>query len=148
MKRISTTHEIILNSLADARHMSAGRIWAGISTGIKAVYMGVKDANKTINKTVLEWSGVTKHVHRYGGTEWRLGRREIGHIHGNYLVDIPFPKKVRNEVITAREAEPHHILPDTGWISFYLREPEDVHRAINLLRRSYDLAVAQQARRR
>ena len=110
--------------------------------------MGVNNANQTINQAVLTWDGVTKHIHRYGGTEWRLGRREIGHIHGNYLVDIPFPKKVRDEIVAAREAEPHHILPDTGWISFYLREFEDVDRAVNLLQRSYKLAIAQQARRK
>ena len=146
--KFTTIYDVVLNSLADARHMSAKRIWAGVLTGIRSLYMGIKAANKTINQTVLTWDGVTKNIHRYGGTEWRLGRREIGHIHGNYLVDIPFPKKVRDEVITAGEAEPHHILPDTGWISFYLQEPEDVDRAINLLQRSYDLAVAQQARRR
>lgn len=146
-KRFSTTTEIISNSLADARHMSAGRIWEGILTGIKSIFMGVNGANKTISEAVLQWDGVTKHVHRYGGTEWRLGRREIGHIHGSYLVDIPFPKKVRDEAVAAGEAEPHHILPDTGWVSFYLNEPEDVERAIALLYWSFELAKAQQARR-
>jgi predicted DNA-binding protein (MmcQ/YjbR family) len=83
------------------------------------------------------------HPHRFGGTEFRIGRREIGHIHGDALVDIPFPKKVRDEIVAAGEAEPHHILPETGWISFYLREEGDVERAINLLKRSYDLALKQ-----
>ena len=134
--------------VADARQMTAKQVWQGIMTGIKAVFMGVKDGNKRIKETVGQWDGVTEHVHRFGGTEWRLGRREIGHIHGSFLVDIPFPKKVRDEVVSSGQAEAHHILPDSGWISFYLRQPEDVEQAINLLQRSYALAVEQQARRK
>jgi hypothetical protein len=88
---------------------------------------------------------VTAHPHRFGGTEYRLGRREIGHIHGDYLVDIPFPKKVRDEIVAAGRAEPHHILPESGWISFYLREPADVERAISLFRQSFELAMKQRS---
>jgi hypothetical protein len=90
---------------------------------------------------------VTAHPHRFGGTEYRLGRRELGHIHGDYLLDIPFPKRVRDEMVAAGLAEPHHVLPETGWVSFYLREPADAERAIALLRRSFDLAVEQQNKR-
>ncbi|HXF60483.1 MAG TPA: luciferase family protein, partial [Caldilineaceae bacterium] len=73
--------------------------------------------------------------------------REIGHIHGDSLVDIPFPTAVRNELVAAGQAEPHHVLPDSGWISFYLHRPEDVEHAIALLHRSYQIAQ-QQAQRR
>ena len=38
--------------------------------------------------------------------------------------------------------------PESGWVSFYIREPEDVEKAIALLRRSYDLAVSQKAEAR
>ncbi|MCL4297543.1 MAG: DUF5519 family protein [Anaerolineae bacterium] len=100
-------------------------------------------AREQIKQAVLAWEGVTAHLHRFGGTEYRLGRREIGHVHGDYLVDIPFPKKVRDEIVAAGRAEPHHILPDSGWISFYLREPADIERAIGLLRQSFELAVKQ-----
>ena len=109
--------------------------------------MAVPNARKTINQTLLTWEGVSAHPHRFGGTEYRLGKREIGHIHGDHLVDIPFPKKVRNAVVESGRAEAHHILPESGWVSFYLREPEDVGRAVELLRESLDLAVAQRARR-
>jgi hypothetical protein len=90
---------------------------------------------------------VTARPHRFGGTEYRLGdRREIGHIHGDYMVDIPFPTKIRNELVTAGRAEPHHLLSDSGWISFYIREAADVERAIDLFRLSYDVAAKQKAR--
>lgn len=91
--------------------------------------------------------GVTQQPHRFGGQEYRLGRRELGHVHGDHLVDIPFPKQVRDEVVAAGLAQPHHILPESGWISLFLRQPEDVPRAIGLLERSYRLALAQRSRR-
>lgn len=104
----------------------------------------MQGASETIHAHVMSWPGVVSQAHRFGGTEYRLGaKREIGHIHGDWLVDIPFPKKVRDEVVAAGQAEPHHILPQTGWVSFYLREPGDAERAVALLRRSYDLAARQ-----
>jgi hypothetical protein len=114
----------------------------------KEIIMSVPGAGEHIKAAVSAWEGITAHPHRFGGTEYRLERREIGHVHGDGLVDIPFPTKIRDEIVAAGNAKPHHILPDSGWISFYLREPPDVERAIALLRRSYEIATAQQAARR
>ena len=108
--------------------------------------MPVRGASKQIVDTWLTWENIEAHPHRFGGAEFRIGRREIGHIHGDYLVDIPFPKKIRDGLVAAGEAEPHHVLPDTGWISFYLREEGDVERAIALLKRSYAIAINQKSK--
>lgn len=108
--------------------------------------MSVHGASQKIVKTLLTWDGVEAYPHRFGGTEFRMGKREIGHIHGDSLVDIPFPKKVRDQIIAAGEAQPHHILPETGWVSFYLHEENDVERAVDLLQRSYQIALKQFSR--
>ena len=108
--------------------------------------MAVRGAGQTITNEVSAWDGIAVRAHRFGGTEYRLGSREIGHVHGDGLVDIPFPIKIRNELVAASTAQPHHVLPHTGWVSFYIREPDDVGRAIELLRRSYDLAVRHNTR--
>lgn len=105
--------------------------------------MAVPGASQKIQQAVLSWPHVEAHSHRFGGTEYRIGRRELGHIHGDHLVDIPFPTKVRDEVVAASKAQPHHILPDSGWISLYLREPADVDRAIELFRLSLEIAAKQ-----
>jgi hypothetical protein len=105
--------------------------------------MSVVNAQKMITQTLTEWEGVSTAPHPFGGVEYRLDTRELGHIHDDHLVDIPFPKKVRDEVVNAGLAEPHHILPETGWISFYLREEMDVQKVIALLRRSYEIALKQ-----
>ena len=51
-------------------------------------------ANDVITHAVLSWDGMAVAPHRFGGTEFRIGKREVGHIHGDSLVDIPFPKKI------------------------------------------------------
>jgi hypothetical protein len=104
--------------------------------------MSVTGAQRRIVDVVGTWEEVEIRPHRYGGLEFRLGKRELGHIHGDALVDIPFPKAVRNQIVAAAEAEPHHILPDSGWVSVFLRANEDVERAIALLQRSFYLAAA------
>jgi hypothetical protein len=109
--------------------------------------MSVPNAQKTITERLMEWEGVSTAPHRFGGLEYRLGTRELGHIHGDHLLDIPFPKRVRDEIVSAGLARPHHILPETGWVSFYLREESDTEKAIQLLRRSYEIALRQKTPR-
>jgi hypothetical protein len=104
--------------------------------------MAVAGAQKRIIAVVHGWEEVEIRPHRYGGLEFRLGKRELGHIHGEALVDIPFPKAVRNQIVAAGEAEPHHILPNSGWVSVFLKSHDDVERAIALLERSFQLAAA------
>jgi hypothetical protein len=107
--------------------------------------MSVAGAQEAIVKTVTAWEGVTAQPHRFGGVEFLLGTREIGHIHGDHMVDIPFPKKVRDQVVLDGRAQAHHILPESGWVSFYLRQPEDVEQAIALFQESYQIARRQKA---
>ena len=105
--------------------------------------MAVQRAGQTIKQTILSWPGMHALPHRFGGTELQYGTREIGHIHGDHLVDLPFPTRVRDELIANGQASVHHILPDSGWVSFYLHQPEDVARAVALFRRSFEIASKQ-----
>jgi hypothetical protein len=89
---------------------------------------------------------VTAQSHRFGGVEYVIGRREVGHIHGDHLVDIPFPKRVRDEIVAAGRAQPHHVLPESGWVSFYLQQESDVEQAIALLHESYEIAIKQKSK--
>jgi hypothetical protein len=52
------------------------------------------------------------------------------------------------KAVTAWEgvtAQAHHILPESGWVSFYVRQPEDVGQAIDLLAESYQIARKQKS---
>lgn len=113
----------------------------------KGCNVPVKGAPNKIHQAIMGCTDISAGMHRFGGTEYKLGKREIGHVHGDYLVDIPFPLKMRNEIINKGEAQPHHILPESGWVSIYLRKDEDVYRAINLLKRSYEIAVEQKKKK-
>ena len=109
--------------------------------------MPVVGGGEKIHEAVSRWGEIAARPHRFGGTEFRVGHREVGHVHGDRLVDIPFPLGVRDELIESGSAEPHHVLPHSGWVSVYLRKPDDVRRAIRLLRRSYEIALASQVRK-
>jgi hypothetical protein len=81
---------------------------------------------------------VTTARHRFGGTELRLGRRELGHLHGGRLADLPFPLLVRDDLVASGRAQPHHIYPDSGWVSCPIDGAADVVRVVALFRLNYD----------
>jgi hypothetical protein len=100
--------------------------------------MSSETVAELIEREVSAWEGVTVEPHRFGGTEFKVGRREIGHLHGGRLADLPFPRRVRDQLIAAGKAEPHHILPESGWVSFRIRGQSDVAAVVALLRLNYD----------
>jgi hypothetical protein len=112
---------------------------------IAVVNVGMDGANDRIAEEVLSWPGVTSAPHRFGGVEFRLGRIELGHLHGDRLADLPFPKSVRNELLESGDARPHHVLPESGWVSRSLRSPEDVEAVIGLFRLNYERVLARRA---
>jgi hypothetical protein len=91
-----------------------------------------------IAREVTSWDGVVAAPHRFGGLEFRVGRRELGHLHGSRLADLPFPVTVRNQLVAAGRAERHHILPESGWVSVRIRGEEDIRSVIELFRMNYE----------
>ena len=101
-----------------------------------------KDASQSsaidaVQSVVERWAGVTTHAHRFGGIEFRVGRRELGHLHRSFA-DLPFPRAVRDELIAEGRARPHHVLPDSGWVTVPMRTPSEVANVIELFRQNYD----------
>jgi len=94
--------------------------------------------HQAIVREVSAWPGVTTGRHRFGGTEFRLGRRELGHLHGSRLADLPFPLLVRNDLVAAGRAEPHHIHPESGWVSYFIRDATDIAAVVALFRLNYE----------
>lgn len=95
-------------------------------------------AGEQIKEAVISWPGVEAVPHRFGGVEYRYGRKEIGHVHGDRLADLPLPRRLHDELIAAGRAEPHHVLPHTGWVSCWIQGPADVENVIELLRMQYE----------
>ena len=93
-----------------------------------------------ITETVQSWPGVESVSHRFGGIEFRVGRRELGHLHGDRIADLPFPRRVRDELVAEGRARPHHVLPDSGWITVSIDSPEEADSAVELFRMAYERA--------
>jgi hypothetical protein len=91
-----------------------------------------------IRREVESWPGVTVAPHRFGGVEFRVGRRELGHLHGDQLADLPFPVRIREQLVAEGRAQRHHVMPDSGWVSFFIRSADDAGAAIELFRLNYE----------
>lgn len=92
---------------------------------------------ETLEQEVSAWPSVSVHPHRFGGREFRFGSAEIGHIHPGVVVDIPFPRSVRDALLADGLAEEHHWVPNSGWITFRIRSEQDFKHALWLMRLSY-----------
>ena len=55
-------------------------------------------------------------------------------MHGGRWVDLPFPVRVRKELVATGRAQLHHVLPQTGWVSYSIRSEEAVEGALELFR--------------
>lgn len=98
-------------------------------------------AIEAVRDAVVSWEGVTTHEHRFGGIEFRLGRRELGHLHRS-IADLPFPRRIRDELVAASRARPHHVLPDSGWVTVPMRTAPEVVNVIELFRQNYERATS------
>ncbi|MBV0922682.1 DUF5519 family protein [Halomicroarcula limicola] len=95
---------------------------------------------ETVERLVDEvggWPHVTVGDHRFGGTEFRVGPREIGHVHAWGMLDIAYLRKLRDALVEEGETGPHHLLTESGWTTTYIESPEEYDHARWLLRLSY-----------
>lgn len=92
---------------------------------------------RRLEDTVASWPQVSVHSHRFGGREFRLAHAEVGHVHEGGIVDIPFPRAIRDALLSEGLAEKHHWVPNSGWITFRVRTEKDLQHAVWLMRLSY-----------
>ena len=96
----------------------------------------------TIEREVKSWPGVTTGDTGRGGLQFSYGKVELGHLHGFSFADLPFPKRVRDELISRGRASVHPPLPDSGCVRRRMDGPEDAEAVIELFRMNYDRAKA------
>ena len=98
----------------------------------------MRELVQRVIEAVAAFPDVSAAPHRFCGIEFNLGSVEIGHIHvGNGMVDIPYPRRIRDVLIADGLVQPHHLLPDSGWITTFVRLEADVERIISLYHLSY-----------
>ena len=101
----------------------------------------------TIEREVKSWPGVTISNTGRGALQFSYGRVELGHLHGSSFADLPFPKKVRDELIAQGRASVHPPLPESGWVRRRMDSPEDAEAVIELFHMNYARAKERAERR-
>jgi hypothetical protein len=92
---------------------------------------------KRLEEEVSAWPQISVHAHRFGGREFRFRSAEVGHVHASGMVELPFPRPVRDALLAEGLAEAHRSVPNSGWIAFHVRSEEDFNHAVWLMRLSY-----------
>jgi hypothetical protein len=100
-------------------------------------------ASEQITSEVTSWPGVQAGVGQRGELAFTLGRREIGHLHGDHVLHIGFPKAVWHELYEAGRIGYHPVFPGKpGYAARRIQTDEDIRDVIELLRLNYNRAVA------
>ena len=54
---------------------------------------------KKLEHAVSSWPQISVHPHRFAAREFRFGNAEVGHVHDSSIVDIPFPRSIRDALL-------------------------------------------------
>jgi hypothetical protein len=100
-------------------------------------------ASRRITDEVTSWPGVEAGTGRRGEFGFRVGRREIGHLHGDHAAHFSFPKDVWAELFEQGRVVHHPVFPGkAGPAARRIEDDADVRDVIALLRLNYDRVVA------
>jgi Family of unknown function (DUF5519)/Metallo-beta-lactamase superfamily len=100
-------------------------------------------ASERITEEVTSWPGVVAGPGRRGEFAFRVGRREIGHLHGDRAAHFAFPRDVGIALRDAGRVVDHPVFPGRpGPAARAIKDEADVRDVIALLRLNYERAVA------
>ena len=100
-------------------------------------------ASERITEEVTSWPGVTAGPGRRGEFAFTVGRREIGHLHGDYAAHFGFPKELWHSLYDAGRIDYHPVFPGKpGFAARRIETDTDVEDVIAMLRLNYERVVA------
>jgi Luciferase len=103
-------------------------------------------ASQQITEEVTSWPGVTAGPGRRGEFAFKVGPREIGHLHGDRSAHFFFPKSEWHELFESGRVEHHPVFPGReGPAARRIRSDEDVRDVIEMMRRNYERLVTSSA---
>jgi hypothetical protein len=103
----------------------------------------VHGAHERITAEVTSWAGVEAGAGRRGEFAFKVGRREIGHLHGDHAAHFVFPKDIWRELRREGRIVEHPVFPGReGPAARRIEEEADVREVIDLLRLNYDRVAA------
>jgi hypothetical protein len=104
-----------------------------------------RTASQQITDEVTSWPGVEAGPGRRGEFAFTVGRREIGHLHGDHAAHFGFPKEVGARLRDEGRVGPHPVAPDkAAWASRRIESADDVRDVIELIRLNYDRVMARE----
>ena len=104
-----------------------------------------QSASQIIVAEVTAWPGVEAGPGRRGELAFRVGRREIGHLHGDRSAHFSFPKQVWAELFEQGRVGYHPVFPGKpGPAARRIASDDDVRDVIALLRLNYERVTATQ----
>jgi hypothetical protein len=99
-------------------------------------------ASHQITDEVTSWPGVEAGHGRRGEFAFKVGRREIGHLHGDHAAHFSFPKEVWADLFAQGRIVDHPVFPGrVGPAARRIEDEDDVRDVIRLMRMNYDRAV-------
>ena len=99
-------------------------------------------ASQHITREVTSWPGVEAGPGRRGEFAFKVGRHEIGHLHGDHAAHFFFPKPVWAELYEQGRVVHHPVFPDkVGPAARRIADDDDVRDVIALMRLNYDRVV-------
>ena len=99
--------------------------------------------SEQITREVTSWPGVEAGLGTRGEFGFRVGRREIGHLHGDHVAHFGFPKDVWQELFDEGRIDYHPVFPGKpGYGARRIENEEDIGDVIELMRLNYDRIVA------
>ncbi len=99
--------------------------------------------SEQITREVTSWPGVEAGNGTRGEFAFRVGRREIGHLHGDHVAHFGFPKDVWQELFDEGRIDYHPVFPGKpGYGARRIENEEDIGDVIELMRLNYDRIVA------
>jgi hypothetical protein len=105
--------------------------------------MTSKTASRQIVDEVTSWPGVESGPGRRGEFAFRVGGREIGHLHGDHAAHFAFPKQVWRDLRDQGRIAPHPVFPHReGLAARRIENDADIRDVIELLRLNYERAAA------
>jgi Luciferase len=102
-----------------------------------------RTATERVTEEVTSWPGVEAGHGSRGEFAFRVGRREIGHLHGDRTAHFSFPKDVWTGLFAEGRIGYHPAFPGRqGPAARPIADDSDVRDVIALMRLNYDRAVA------
>jgi hypothetical protein len=109
----------------------------------RAIRNRTASPSQRITQEVTSWPGVTAEHGSRGELSFKLGRREIGHLHGDWAAHFGFPKQLGAELREQGRVGPHPVDPASpGWAARSIEGEADISEVIALLRLNYDRMVS------